>query len=204
MVTQFSLMCPGISLRDGVNLKKVFTHNEILGQLNCKYTHINKIPYYLSIYIDAFLSTLVHDLHLYDDDNLIFKQICNRKAVRIEYDDDPYYSDVEISDNKLIEKSTNNWEGTNVYNKRQNYMPDTSMTDTVGDTELISTFIQRTNITDITWIHWWDNVNLTDDVAVCPFMCKESTTNAGSQCVPPHRHYPWYIWTRYPKAVPSL
>ena len=114
------------------------------------------------------------------------------------------YSDVEISDNKLIEKSSNNWEGTNVYNKLIQYMPDTSMTDTVQDTELISTFIQRTNITDITWIHWWDNVNLTEDVRVCPYTCREAETNNGYQCVPPHRHVPRYIWTHYPKAVPSL
>ena len=146
----------------------------------------------------------MHDLHLYDDNNLIFKQICNRKAVRIEYDDDWTYSDVEISDNKLIEKSTNNWEGTNIYGNRGEYMPDTRSTDTVQDTELISTFIQRTNITDITWIYLWDNVNYTEDVAVSPFWCNEDTNNGGYQCVPPHMHMPWYIWTRYPKAVPSL
>ena len=152
----------------------------------------------------------MHDLHLYDDDNIIFNQICNRKAVRIEYDDDWTYSDVEISDNKLVGKSNDNNAtyfgevgGKNVtylYSERAQYMPDTQLTDAVGDTELISTFIQRTNITDITWIHWLDNDNFTEDIAVCPFRCNEHSPNKGYQCVPPHSHIPMYIWTRYPEA----
>ena len=89
---------------------------------------------------------------------------------------------------------------TFLYSERQQYMPDTQYTDAVGDTELISTFIQRTNITDITWIHWLDNDNLTEDVAVCPFLCREYRTNLGYQCVPPHSHVQFYIWTRYPEA----
>ena len=69
----------------------------------------------------------------------------------IAYADDPNYSDVAVSNNKLVKRSNDDpdgywpWKGPNVK------MPDYRSTDTVGDTELISTFLERNKITDVTW-----------------------------------------------------
>ena len=78
------------------------------------------------------------------------------------------------------------------------------LTDLVGDTDMISSFLEAHKITDVTWIHWWDNVGLTDDIAVSPFSCSEYNTNQGYQCVPAHKYDPWYIFTRYPRPQTGL
>ena len=78
------------------------------------------------------------------------------------------------------------------------------MSDSVGDTELISTFIQRTNITDITWIYFRDNKKNNEDVSAYIAKCDEELTTKGYQCLPPKSHLPWYIWTRYPEAKDEL
>ena len=81
-------------------------------------------------------------------------------------------------------------------------MPNIEMTtDLVGDTEMISTFIDKYKL-NVNWIYWWDNANLTEDIAVSPFDC--STISHWYQCIPPHSHVPWYIWTRYPQEISEL
>ena len=86
---------------------------------------------------------LFHHLHL--EPSLAFRQICNREILNIEYASEEIYSDIEVVDNKLVAKSN---EGK--YSLRQDYMPDTSSkTDSVGDTELISTFLARLNIDQV-------------------------------------------------------
>ena len=52
------------------------------------------------------MSTLTPGLSLHG--TLSFKEICNQLTTTIEYDDDPYYSDVEVSDNKLVRRSNDN------------------------------------------------------------------------------------------------
>ena len=78
-------------------------------------------------------------------------------------------------------------------------------TDLVGDTEMISTFIDKYKL-NVNWIYWWDNANYTDDIAVCPFVCGIGSgfSDKRYQCVPPHRHVPKYIWTRYPQEISEL
>ena len=150
------------------------------------------------------MSTLKPGLSLYG--SLSFKEICNQLTTTIEYDDDPLYSDVEVSDNKLVRKSIENiqYSVENPYSANQVYMPDIKMTtDLVGDTEMISTFIDKYNL-NVNWIHWWENVNLTHDIAVCPFVCSQRRFDLGYHCVPPHQHNPWYIWTRYPQEISEL
>ena len=150
------------------------------------------------------LSTLTHDLTLHGRKS--FEQICNQLTTTIEYDDDPGYSDVEVSDNKLVRNPIDNgqYSKENPYSKRQVYMPSIEMkTDLVGDTEMISTFIDRYKL-NVNWIHWSDNVNRTEDIAVCPFTCSQYRFDIGYQCVPPHRHVPLYIWTRYPQEISEL
>ena len=138
------------------------------------------------------MSTLTPGLSLHG--SLSFKEICNQLTTTIEYDDDPLYSDVEVSGNKLVRKSNDNGQLSkeNPYSKRQVYMPSIEMvTELVGDTEMISTFIDRYRL-NVNWIHWYDNVNFTDDIAVCPFKCDSrdglSYSNYRYQCVPPHQH----------------
>ena len=179
MVTKFTLMCPGISM-----------------------------------------STLTPGLSLLG--SLSFKEICNQLTTTIEYDDDPGYSDVEVSDNKLVRRSNDNGQYSihaklgrmynlrsgNWYSRRQVYIPSIEMeTDLVGDTEMISTFIDRYRL-NVNWVPWWNNANLTEDIAVSPFKCDSrdglSYSNYRYQCVPPYKHIPQYIWTRYPQEISEL
>ena len=69
------------------------------------------------------MSTLTPGLSLYG--SLSFKEICNQLTTTIEYADEPMYSDVEVSDNKLVRKSNDNgqYSKENPYSKRQVYMP---------------------------------------------------------------------------------
>ena len=153
------------------------------------------------------MSTLTPGLSLHG--SLSFKEICNQLTTTIEYDDDPGYSDVEVSDNKLVRKSIDNgqYSKENPYSQQQVYMPNLEMrTDLVGDTEMMSTFIDKYRL-NVNWIHWWDNANQTEDIAVCPFACNSgrfSYSRSPYHCVPPHVHTPRYIWTRYPQEISDL
>ena len=153
------------------------------------------------------MSTLTPGLSLHG--SLSFEEICNQLTTTIEYDDDSGHSDVEVSDNKLVRKSIDNgqYSEENPYSKRQVYMPNLEMrTDLVGDTEMISTFIDKYNL-NVNWVHKWENANLTEDIAVRSFACNSgglSYSRRNTQCVPPHKHVPWYIWTRYPQETSEL
>ena len=135
----------------------------------------------------------MHGLHL--SNNLSFKQICDKKAIFIQYSKDPQYSDVEVSDNTLVKRSNDDpdgywpWKGPNVK------MPDYSRSDAVEDTELISTFIERNKITDVTWVKERENLFDNKDVSVASSFCDEHLSMAGYECVHPHQYAPEYIWT---------
>ena len=152
------------------------------------------------------MSTLTPGLSLHG--SLSFKEICNQLTTTIEYA--PRYSDVKVSDNKLVRKSIDNGqysENGNWYSNRQVYIPSIEMkTDLVGDTEMISTFIDKYRL-NVNWIHWLDNAYQTEDIGVSPFACNSgmfSYSRSSYQCVPPHEHVPWYIWTRYPQEISDL
>ena len=155
------------------------------------------------------MSTLKPGLSLYG--SLSFKEICNQLTTTIEYDDNPNYSDVEVSDNKLVRRSNDNgqysYRSGNWYSKQQVYMPSIEMTtDLVGDTEMISTFIDKYKL-NVNWIHWLDNAYRTTDIAISPFACNSDGglySRRDSQCAPPHQHVPIYIWTRYPQEISEL
>ena len=154
------------------------------------------------------MSTLTPGLSLHD--RLSFKDICSQLTTTIEYSPDGEgYSDVEVSDNKLVRKSNDNgkYSKENPYSSMQVYIPSIEMkTDLVGDTEMISTFIDKYQL-NVNWIHWWDNANLTEDIAVSPYRCYTSyisDSRSEYQCVPPHKHEPRYIWTRYPEEISEL
>ena len=153
------------------------------------------------------MSTLTPGLSLHD--RLSFKDICSQLTTTIEYSPDGEgYSDVEVSDNKLVRKSNDNgkYSKENPYSSMQVYIPSIEMkTDLVGDTEMISTFIDKYQL-NVNWIHWTDNANLTEDIAVSPWSCNsvDSYSRYLYQCVPPHKHVPMYIWTRYPQEISEL
>ena len=153
------------------------------------------------------MSTLTPGLSLHGSQS--FEEMCNQLTTTIEYADPPE-SDVEVSDSKLVRRSNDNGQYSvksgNTYSKRQAYIPSIEMvTDLVGDTEMISTFIDRYRL-NVNWIHWWYNANRTEDIRVCPFACNSgpSYSRRDTQCVPPHRHDPYYIWTRYPQEISEL
>ena len=151
------------------------------------------------------MSTLTPGLSLHGSQS--FEEICNQLTTTIEYDDDPGYSDVEVSDNKLVRRSNDNGQYSvyrNWYSQQQVYMPSIEMTtDLVGDTEMISTFIDKYKL-NVNWIHYWDNVNLTEDIAVSPFVCTQNRLDQGYQCPPPKEYLPRNIWTRYPEEKSDL
>ena len=181
MIPVFSLMCPGISL-----------------------------------------STLSHDIRLLNI--LKFKDICNRVAVTIEFD--PKSTDVAVVDNKLVQrtkfkkvvwnkekerleqvqrKNKNEYSQEHGYSHIQTYHPSFDQTtDLVGDTDMLSSFLESYKITDVFWISSIQNTYLREDFAVRPFKCREYRTNQGYQCVPAHQHVPWYIFTRYPPPETGL
>ena len=150
------------------------------------------------------MSTLTPGLSLHGSQS--FEEICNQLTTTIEYDDDGWYSDVEVSDNKLVRRSNDNGQYSDTengtwYSGRQVYMPSIEMkTDLVGDTEMISTFIDKYRL-NVNWIHWLDNANQTDDIRVCPFKCRNYR---GFICLPSQGHISWYIWTRYPQEISEL
>ena len=173
MVPVFSLMCPGISL-----------------------------------------STLSHDIRLLDF--LKFKEICNRVAVTIEYDDSGPYGDIKVINNQLVQltkfevvnntlvqrTNENEYSREHPYSPNQIYHPTLNQkTDLVGDTDMISSFLEAQKITDVTWLHWQDNADHREDISVSPHSCR-----AGSkyQCVPANRHVPHYIFTPYPDPKTGL
>ena len=160
-------------------------------------------------------STLSHDIRLLDI--LKFKDICNKVSITIEYNH--YSTDVNVIDNKLVQRTKfkvvnstlvqrtneNEYSREHPYSPNQIYHPTLKpTTDLVGDTDMISSFLEAQKITDVTWLHWWDNVDYREDIVVSPFTCSEGTTNGGYQCVPVHRFAPRYIFTRYPRPKTGL
>ena len=78
-----------------------------------------------------------------------------------------------------------------------------SQSDAVGDTEILGSFLEKYEITDVTWTHWYYNQRIEDCLLISPFKC----TGGGSgrtQCVPPLWYQPWFIWTRYPRETSEL
>ena len=145
------------------------------------------------------LSTLSHDIRLLDI--LKFKDICNRVSITIEYD--PGYTDVNVIDNKLVQRTNENeYSREHPYSQRQIYHPSIHQTtDLVGETDMISSFLEAQKITDVTWLQWTRNVDHRHDISVMPYKCK---AYKGDTCVPAHRHVPRYIFTRYPDPKTGL
>ena len=104
-------------------------------------------------------------------------------------------TDIKVSESKLVKRSNDDPDGYWPWEGRKVKMPDYRSTDTVKDTELISTFIERSKFTDVIWIKHPDN-NWINDVKVLPYWCEEDVTPGRNyQCVPPHIYGQRYIWT---------
>ena len=71
------------------------------------------------------------------------------------------------------------------------------LTQTAWDSEILQSFTELTNTTNITF-HSFDAYedsleNVTYQIDVGSGMC---WVGHHKQCVPPYRYYPWYIWTK--------
>ena len=172
------------------------------------------VPVFSLICPGISLSTLSHDIRLLDI--LKFKDICNRVSVTIEYDD-TIYSNVNVINNKLVQRTkfevVNNTlvqrKTENVYSREHPYSPYqiyhpslNTTTDLVGDTDMISSFLEAQKITDVTWLRGKRNVDHRHDIAVMPYTCRAYSRD--TLCVPAHRHVPKYIFTRYPRPKTGL
>ena len=151
------------------------------------------------------LSTLIPGLSL--PSSLSFKQMCNQQTTTIEYAGHFDSTDVEVSDNKLVRRSNDNGQYSKNgkwYSKKQVYMPDLSMrSDLVGDTELISTFIDKYKL-NVNWRHRSSEGYGITDLSLLQHKCDRDALNSGGHCVSPYKHLPWYIWTRYPQEISEL
>ena len=148
------------------------------------------------------LSTLTHDVSLYG--SLSFKQICSRKTAKFLYINNPSSTDIATSDEQLIRRPSENkhYDRKSPYSVRQVYMPDIEMTtDLVGDTEMISTFIDKYEITDVKWLHWFHKERGSSDLVIGPFVTRARRHHQG---VPPHRHTLKYIFTKHPEQTSEL
>ena len=111
-----------------------------------KYSHKNKMVTKFTLMCPGIsMSTLTHGLSLHGSQS--FEEICNQLTTTIEYSpEEEGYSDIQVSDNKLVRKSIDNgqYSKENSYSTGQVYIPSVEMTtDLVGDTEMISTFIDK-------------------------------------------------------------
>ena len=66
------------------------------------------------------------------------------------------------------------------------------------DSEILQSFAELTNITNMTF-HFYDSYedsleDVTYQIKVGSWMC--DGIEHYEQCVPPHSHFPWYIWTK--------
>ena len=180
-----------------------------------------KVPVFSLMCPGISLSTLSHDIRLLDI--LEFKDICNKITLSIEYYTmNTDISDVEILDNKMVQKTKfekvrnfggkkpeqvqrtneNEYSREHPYSSMQTYQPSLEpSTDLVGDTDMISSFLETYKITDVTWIPYLGNTDHREDISVSPHSCR-----AGSkyQCVPANRHVPHYIFTPYPRPTTGL
>ena len=150
------------------------------------------------------MSTLTHGLSLHGSQS--FEEMCNQLTTTIDYDDPPY-SDVEVSDNKLVRRSNDNGQYSKNgkwYSKKQVYMPNIEMrSNLVGDTELISTFIDKYKL-NVNWRHRSSEGYGMPDLSLLQHKCDRDALNSGGHCVSPYKHLPWYIWTRYPQEISEL
>ena len=88
----------------------------------------------------------------------------------------------------------------NGYSERHELIPNFSHSDAVGDTEILGSFLEKYEITDVTWAHYYHNQRIEDCLQISAFKC----TGGKYQCVPPHWYMPWFIWTRYPRETSEL
>ena len=59
----------------------------------------------------------------------------------------------------------------NGYSQTRDYIPDTSHSNAVGDTEVLGSFLEKFDITDVTWVLWRENPMIEDCLQVSIFQC---------------------------------
>ena len=185
------------SLRQLTPLRKFITFDPI------KDLDMNKKVVQFSLMCSGTYHTtpVVHDIFFHD--SIEFQLICNQITLTIEWDGAETYSNVKITDNKLAKKSNQLDKKDYKYDYYHDYIPSELYSDSVGDTEVIGSFLDKYDITDVNWVIWWANPRVDDSLQVSRF--KFTGGGSGrSECVPANSYLPMYMWTRYPQEISEL
>ena len=150
------------------------------------------------------MSTLSHGLNLHDE-RVKFGDVCYRRTADIVYIGEPY-SDLNVIDGEIEQRSNEK-----TYSFERDFRPSHEMdTDLVGDTEMISNFIEKYNITDINWKHYFDIYFLPTwdmDFVVVPMQALGPGSYGFMGDISytfPHWYYVTYLWTKYPDPLNTL
>ena len=185
------------SLRQLTPLRKFITFDPI------KDLDMNKKVVQFSLMCSGTYHTtpVVHDIFFHD--SIEFQHICNQITLTIEWDGYELFSDVTITDNQLEKRSNQLDKKGHKYNFYKDYMPKAESSNSVGDTEVIGSFLDKYDITDVNWVIWWANPRVDDSLQVSRF--KFTGGGSGrSECVPANSYLPMYMWTRYPQEISEL
>ena len=144
---------------------------------------------------------VVHDIFFHD--SIEFQLICNQITLTIEWDGAETYSNVKITDNKLAKKSNQLDKKDYKYDYYHDYIPSELYSDSVGDTEVIGSFLDKYDITDVNWVIWWANPRVDDSLQVSRFKCIGGG-DGSLECVPANSYQPMYMFTRYPQEISEL
>ena len=141
---------------------------------------------------------VVHDIFFHD--SIEFQHICNQITLTIEWDGWWSLSDAMITDNQLDKRSNQLDKKDHHYSRSNPYIPNTKQTNSVGDTEVLGSFLEKYDIKDVKYDGWWENDYIEDCLGVSRFKCSGRGTGR-MECVPAHVFGPMYMWTRYPQEI---
>ena len=139
-------------------------------------------------------NTKLHHLTLYKGqvwEEKSYTELCNQNVLNIVYDDSANYD----SDKWPIEQNGELY--VPPVPSERGFIRD--MTQIAWDSEILESFAELTNITNITF-HYYDQYedsleNVTWQVEVGSYVCVNLNGNH-EKCLPPQSHIPWYIWTK--------
>ena len=187
------------SLKRRTGKGKSLTHHQV------KALDLNRLVIQFSMMCPGIaMSTLSHGLNLHDE-RVKFRDVCYRRIADIVWIGEPY-SDLNLIDGQIEPRSNEK-----TYSYERDFRPSHEMqTDRVGDNEMITTFIEKYNITDINWINYFDiwlQPTWDMDFVVVPIQA----LGPGSfgflgdiSYTVPHWYLNVYLWTKFPDKLNTL
>jgi len=190
MVPVFSLMCPGISLSTlshDIRLLNILKFKDICNRISITIEYKDQEIQNDENDIVIFNKKLVKWAHEYLNNT---RELIKKNSA-YEYEKYPYswlrmyMPDIEQPENKeSIYGSPNLYHGIN--------------SNLIGETEILSSFLDVQKATDINWVNFRDNVDRKEDLSPYGQRCDKSVDERNYQCTPSISYEPDYIWTRYP------